>query len=131
MPKQGETFFFHQSYDKHLSIIISAPDLNPNEIVLANFTTWDKDKDQSCVLEAGEHAFLKHRSCVYYRWRTISLEQFRKALRKGAIRLTNDPVSPKVLEKLQRGALSSKLIPDRNKEILKKQRPHQTSNHEK
>ncbi len=66
MARLGDTFLL-RGIDDHLIIIISEPGRDPNRIVTANFTSWRADKDQSCIVAAGEHRFVKKRSCLDYR----------------------------------------------------------------
>ena len=48
-------------------MVISDPLLDPENIVIVNFTTWRTDKDQACVVEQNEHNWLNHKSCINYR----------------------------------------------------------------
>ena len=61
----GETFFLaNRDIDSHLQVIISDPAASPDSIVTANFTSWRADKDQSCIVEPGEHHYVTRRSCI-------------------------------------------------------------------
>jgi hypothetical protein len=76
----------------HLFVVISDPSADPDRIVTANFTTWAAHKDQSCIVEVGEHRFITRRSCMYYgedRW--ITLVEYEGLLVAG--RLVADEVS--------------------------------------
>jgi len=68
MAKLGDTFLLTDpQVNNHLFIIISNPAQDPNRIVMANFTSWRADKDQSCLVEVDEHPFVTVQSCVDYR----------------------------------------------------------------
>ena len=45
--------------DSHLWIVISNPIADPERIVLVNFTKYRADKDQACVLNVGDHEFIR------------------------------------------------------------------------
>ena len=115
----GDTFrIADRDIDAHLHIVISDPAANPNAIVTANFTSWREDKDQSCVVEAGEHPQISRRSCVDYRRpRLITLAQFERATSLGQI-TPQPPVSGPLLRRILAGAAESAFIPLGNRQIL-------------
>ena len=117
MARLGDTFRL-RGLDDHLIIIISEPARGPERIVTANFTSWRPDKDQSCLVEAGEHSFVKKRSCVEYRRdKLMTLSQYDAHMASG--RLTaHDPVSQALLNRILRGAAKSPYIPLGNRQIL-------------
>ena len=53
------------SYDSHCWMVISDPEQG-DECVIVNFTTWRADKDTACVVEAGEHCYVKHKTLVNF-----------------------------------------------------------------
>ena len=122
MAEQGETFLLAKAgINDHLFIIISDPSADPNRIVMANFTSWGGDKDQSCVVEVGEHRFIKVRSCVYYgEDRLITLTQYEQFLASGQL-ATHDPVSNDLLKRILHGAAVSPFLPLGNRQILVEQ----------
>jgi hypothetical protein len=119
MPALGETFrLADPGVDPHLHIIISDPAANPNSIVTANFTSWRVDKDQSCVVEVGEHPQVTRRSCVdYRRERCITLAQFNSAVSSGRV-TPQTPVSEALLRRIVAGAALSPFIPLGNRQLL-------------
>jgi hypothetical protein len=122
MAKQGDTFILaNRGIDTHLFVIISDPGLDKGRIVLANFTTWRPDKDQSCVVEAGEHPFVRTRSCIDYRRdRLITLSQYEGFLADGRL-ISRGPVSQGLLTRILKGAAISPFIPLANRQILVEQ----------
>ncbi len=54
------------SYDSHLWMIISDPKTHPEKVVIVNFTSWEDWKDQACVVDVGEHSYIKKRTCVNF-----------------------------------------------------------------
>lgn len=121
MTKQGDTFQLTNKgvvIDKHLHIMLSDPAQNPNEIVTANFTTWQADKDQSCIVEAEEHSFLRVRSCVdYRREKRISQAQYEQCLKSGDL-VPRDPVSAALMKRILQGAANSPFLSLGNRQIL-------------
>jgi len=59
----GDTFFFSD----HLWMVISEPTEDEENILVVNFNTWKPWGDPACVLNAGEHPFIRHRTYVNYR----------------------------------------------------------------
>jgi len=121
MAEIGDTFQLRNrstDIDTHLHIIISDPAQNPNQIVTANFTKWRADKDQSCIVDVGEHPFLKVRSCVDYRRdRLISLNLYEQCMRSGDL-VSHDPVCKGLLKRILDGAGISPYISFGSRKIL-------------
>jgi hypothetical protein len=85
---------------------------------MANFTSWGADKDQSCVVEPGEHRFVKCRSCVYYGGsRLITLAQYEGFLNNGQLD-PHDPVTGRLLDRILAGAAASPHLPLGHRQIL-------------
>lgn len=119
MAKLGDTFrLANRDIDSHLFIIISDPALDPDRFVTANFTSWRADKDQSCIVEIGEHRFIKVRSCVDYRRdRLITLAQYQRFLSSSQLS-PHDPVSEDLLLRILDGAKISPHLPLGNRKVL-------------
>jgi hypothetical protein len=117
--RKGDTFFLRgQGVNKHLFVIISDPNKNPDEIVTVNFTSWAPDKDQSCTIEAGAHALITKKSCVRYRQdRAFTAAKFDELAAKGFISVQT-PVGDNLLKDILAGARRSDYIPLRNLQIL-------------
>src|SRR3954463_12349845 len=93
-------------------MIISDPARDLQKILIVNFTTWEPHLDQACVVEAGEHPFVVHRTVVNYaRVRIVpdaTLEQLRTA---GRLQLLNDPLTPGLLTRIRESAMNSTSLP--------------------
>jgi hypothetical protein len=50
----------------HLWFVLSSPVLNPEFVVTVNVSTYRPRKDQSCILNPGDHEFIVTQSCVMY-----------------------------------------------------------------
>ena len=58
----------NRAIDSHPRIVISVPELNPDQVVLENFTGAEGEyRDHSCVLEVGEHPWLRKKTCISYK----------------------------------------------------------------
>jgi hypothetical protein len=122
MLRAGATFQSSDPrYECHLWIIISDPMRDPERVLIVNFTSWYEGRDPSCVLQRGEHPFIKHKTCVNYREsRITSLGKIQAAVDSGALRIRQS-VSSKVLANIRRGAAVSLFIPLDNLQLLKDQ----------
>ena len=104
--------------DTHLHIIISDPSQDNKKIVTVNFTTWRTDKDQSCIVEVGEHSFIRVQSCVdYRREKLISLNLYEQCLKSSDL-VSCDPVCEGLLKRIIGGAGISPYISFGSRQIL-------------
>ena len=63
----GDTFFLKGgAADRHLRVIISDPDINPDRVIFVSVTSFDVTKEEACLLHVGDHPFVKHKSCIAY-----------------------------------------------------------------
>jgi hypothetical protein len=116
--RAGDTFFIEGVADRHLWVIISNPEIDPARIVFVSLTSLDVTKEDICVLEAGEHPFLKHKTCIaYHDPREASLEVLTRLGDAGRIRL-KEPVSADVLDRIRKGVSLSRDIPFKYIELL-------------
>lgn len=122
MANLGDTFLLAKpDINNHLFIVISDPAQDPDRIVTANFTSWRADKDQTCIVNSGDHRFLTRRSCVHYAEdRLIRLADYQRLLAAGAI-FAHDPVADALLNRILAGAAVSPFIPLGNRQILVEQ----------
>ena len=117
----GDTFLVDEpgtSYDSHLWIVLSKPDLDPNHVLIVNLTSWRADKDQSCTLEPGDHPYIKHRTCVNYPGsKMVAVRQCETLLASRKI-VPHDPVEPALLDKIRESATQSPRMALDHAEIL-------------
>jgi len=119
----GDTFqAADRRRDPHLWIILSDPQSHPADaILIANLTTRRSDSDTACVLNKGEHPFIKHDSCVNYQdSRLVDGQNLRQAFASKVL-LPRQPVSAALLRRIRAGAAHSNLIPLDNLQLLKDQ----------
>ena len=61
----GDTFFVQQVgklYDSHLWMVLSDPALNINQVLIVSLTTRGRDDDSACILNVGDHPFVRQKS---------------------------------------------------------------------
>ena len=112
MLSAGDTFINEQTEGvrSHLWVIISDPAQNEN-VIIVNITSWSAFADTTCILRAGAHPFVKHKSYVnYHDAQCVKLNVLCELLRKSKCR-RHQPVSAGLLQKIRQGADQS-LHPD-------------------
>jgi hypothetical protein len=101
----GDTFMF-EGKDDHLWMIISDPSIDSNNVVVICFITYKPYLDQSCIVEAGEHPFIKHRSLVdYHAGFLASITE----LQACAELKQKQPISPTFLTRIRESTRGSNL----------------------
>ena len=112
----GETFrsLSDNDPDGHLWVIVAK---NENsELVCFNISTLRAHSDKTCIIEAGEHDFIKHISVVYYAQGLVfskhKLDQ--KILNDYATGFISDAL----LQKIQQGALDSEETPQKLQSLV-------------
>lgn len=87
---------------------------------MVNFTTYEKGKDSSCILNNGEHPFIKCPTCINYRDiinpKIESIESLFDI--SSDLIEKKECVSKSVLEKIKKGALNSPFLPKKYYDIL-------------
>jgi hypothetical protein len=103
---------------RHLNIIITEPDDDMNYLVVP-VTTWrERDgrpfagQDGSCILQAGCHPFIKHKSYVFYaKARKMSYAMVFNGIKKGRL-IKKENMPPDIIGRMQKGALISPYLPE-------------------
>ncbi len=109
------TTFIDRDYDPlgHLWIVLSAP-TGRGRVAVVNLTSHNPERrdcgDHCLVLGPGDHPFIRHDSCVYYkRARLRSLRAMREDEARGELE-RSEPLSDDLLLLAQQGALASQVI---------------------
>lgn len=110
MPKK-QTFLDEPVTDdeiRHLRVVITDPN-EDNEFLTVSIDTYkSRFQDDSCIIQAGEHQFIKHVSFVNYRYaKVLSFAKIFNGL-KQHIFIRKEDVSEELLRKIQDGAKKSK-----------------------
>jgi len=110
--KAGWTYRVAQSkpgFDasRHLWIILSDPDLFPDEILAVFMTSLRPRMDQTCILEVGDHPFITHKTTIAYSSAVVwTRDAFSQALADGDI-LLQEPIDDSLLARIRFLALAS------------------------
>jgi hypothetical protein len=112
----GDTFWaggVSRDLDGHLCVILSDPTRDPNNVLIVAVTTWENYKDDSCMLDTGDHPFITHLSCIAYDIlpHPVSLEKLETLLTKHIIK-KRQPLDAHVLEKVLAGARDTRFLPN-------------------
>lgn len=121
----GDTFIIPSLGEggiSYLCIVLSDPTRNREKLVIVNFTRWDEGKDDSCVIEAEEHPWLKHTSCIDYRGLPfdLSAQDLEQRLEAGDFK-GDQPVSKDLLAKILAGAADTRFMAMERQVILVEQ----------
>lgn len=108
----GDTFFLENTggaanpAGAHLMICLAVDSKKDTAIIVPVITRREKS-DASCILDVGDHKFIKHESCAAYDFaRSVTLSEASAQVDKGEIRLKS-PVSVELLKRLQVGFVLS------------------------
>ena len=95
-------------YDSHLWMVISDPDQG-SQCLIVNFTSWRADKDQACVVELGEHPYIKHKTCVEFKGaKLVLIAKLEECLHSGAL-VSHEPLSAPLLAKIRVAVPNSRI----------------------
>jgi hypothetical protein len=121
--RAGQTFLFPISGEQtaHLWIIVTPPDKSSGVFLIVSLTSLKGNKDQTVVLRAGEHPFIKWDTCVAYGLSELTSEEKLQQLVDGReARLHQSDVSAKLLELILDGFLASDFTKRRITDFVKK-----------
>lgn len=118
----GDTFYLpDKSADGHLWIVISDPGKNPNRVLLVSMTSYDVSKEDVCLIDAGEHPNVTHKTCISYKPARQTSSEILDRLRDSGYLNTQTPVSLELLERIRRGVSLSKRIDLEHVELMEEQ----------
>ena len=94
----------HQNPDNHhICIILSDPERsNGRQVLYVPIITVRKNSDETCVLEVGNHPFIRHISCVDYA--RLNQRSESHLLKVGTLR---EPLQSGVLDRVLDGVMHS------------------------
>lgn len=113
----GDTFLVPDAFGKHLNVVIAV--LPDGSVIHCHLTTQNRRSDNTCVIEAGEHEFVKRKTAVRYDAAQHCAGDALAALER-CIEKRYPPVNPDLLRRIRQGALDSPQTPDRIKELLRR-----------
>jgi hypothetical protein len=116
----GDTLLVAHPYN-HLYVLCSDPVLDPDQVLLVSFTTWKPKEEFCCIVAAGDHPFIKHKSCVRYKDARISSVADLLKLLGGSQMTRREPVSAELLVRIRKGAHLSDFLPEECRRLLQNQ----------
>jgi hypothetical protein len=119
---RGDTFRYAATYSRsHLWVVTVVP----GDGVLA-FNATTHDCDESCVLNPGDHPFIRESSVICYRAGQLFTSPQIEGFIAGGLWAMDKPVSPEVLERIRVGAVISKFTKEDFKTLLYRDGVHST-----
>jgi hypothetical protein len=109
--KAGDTFTLKdKSVDSHLWVIVSDPAVDAQRVLFVSMTSYDVTKEKVCLLDVGDHPFVKHRTCIAYDFAKVAPLQALVTLRDQGHLSMGEPVSDELLERIRQGTSLSRRI---------------------
>src|SRR5262249_56821342 len=100
----GDTFTLKdKSVDSHLWVIVSDPALDDERVLFVSMTSYDITKEKVCLLDVGDHPFVKHRTCIADDFAKVAPLEALVALRDQGHLSMGEPVSDELLERIRQG----------------------------
>lgn len=118
-PQIRPGFAFHYETDDHLFFVAS--DFAQPDVLILSFTTVRKFSDRSCVIQPGEHPFVKVETCVAYNFAEL---QPSGAILEGIARGTivpYAPLTPELMNRIWDGASVTRHLPLKCRDLLNRQ----------
>lgn len=115
----GDTFIPQCKPYNHLYIVLSDPSQDEERVVLVNLTTWTVDEESHCIVQKGEHRFVKHKTAVRYNGAKLaSVSELERLTNTGMLK-SDRPLSPELLKRVRDGAaLAADRIPEECRQVL-------------
>jgi len=115
-----------RSIDEHPYVIISMPDLDPDQVVIVSFTSYNEPyheivKDGSCILRSDDHPWIHHKTCVSYRDGKIVKKSELERLESAGHITFREPVSNGILQRILQGAEQTDELPGKCRKVLEDQ----------
>jgi hypothetical protein len=109
--KAGDTFFlWDKAADIHLWVVFTDPELHPDLVLIVSLTTYTVDQENVCIINAGEHPWVRHKTCVAYGRTTKTSMRSLCELRDSGKIIINIPVSQEIVDRIRLGASKSRKI---------------------
>lgn len=108
--KCGDTFLMPApggNATPHLWVVITEPDPVSNLCAIVSVTTLRNSKDQTVILRAGDHPFIRHDSTIFYGdGMIVSAARIDNEIAAG-LALRREPCTPSTLHLVQSGVTAS------------------------
>ncbi len=116
------TVFIFTIKEQHPWVVLSDPTINPDSVLIVNLTSWEEYKEQTCLVDRGEHACITRKSCVYYEGATITtLQALLDAKDGGVLKVEREAMPADVLQRMRDGAGRSENLSMGAQDLLRQQ----------
>ena len=116
----GDTFLVARPYN-HLYVVCSDPAVDPELVLIVNFTTFKPKEEDGCIVKPGEHPFIQQRSCIRYKDARIARVKDLMVLVDRGQLSKREPVSEELLARIRGGASQSDFLPEECRRFLRNQ----------
>jgi hypothetical protein len=104
----GEAFVLKdRGVDDHLWVVLSDPAKDPEHVLIVSLTTLAPHKEQLCLVQGGDHPWVRHLSCVAYDFAKIVRDADLNQLKHTGRFDMQPPVSAALLERIRAGVANS------------------------
>lgn len=113
----GDTFINNNpSSYPHLWVLTAGPTV-ADEFLIFNLTSHTSGCDETCLVQPGEHPFVRHLSVVRYQRGRLLPRQLLED--PASLCAWNTPIGATLLQRIQAGALASRFTKRRYQEIVR------------
>jgi hypothetical protein len=122
--KQGDCFFNKEApkVPSHPWVILSDPDVDPDNVLIVNLTDSKTHDDHSCLLDSSDHpGVITKPSCVAYRFANVTSVSALEQAVASKLLYIKPPVSQQVLRKILNGAQWTDELKNAHRELLRSQ----------
>ena len=113
----GDTFLMPDAIGSHLYCVLAV--LEDGSIIVCHLTTNRRHSDRTCLIQPGDHSFIKQETSVAYVSAFVCSGGDQLAAFERQIRRPFEPLSEGLLARMRSGALASQETPDKIKELLR------------
>jgi hypothetical protein len=101
----GDAFLLvNRQLDDHLWVIVSDPKKDADKVLIVSLTTAAPHKESVCLIQAGEHPWVTHETCVAYDTaKVVALASLFGWKDAGHLQM-QDPLSPVLLRRVREHA---------------------------
>ena len=118
MSLAGECYLFEDGGGYHLHIFLTDYLGDPPQAIIVNITSWRKNSDETCIIQPGEHPFIRKKSVVLYGKASIIKESNVEYIKRQGKQ--QETISNELLYRMHAGLCKSKRTSKIVKEFYQK-----------
>ncbi|HPO14636.1 MAG TPA: hypothetical protein PLI09_14430 [Candidatus Hydrogenedentes bacterium] len=105
----------------HLHVIVFVVEV-AQEALVVSVTSYNEEKDPTCILNVGDHPFIKHKSCISYRHATVTSYAVLNGLINTGKFVVHQSMPLPVMERIINGLCTSGEVVNKVRKWVKKYR---------